>query len=123
MHRYIDVLKKYAVFEGRARRKDYWAFVLINIGIGTCVTFFSVVLAPGKAGYIRAAFDLAVLLPTAGVTIRRMHDVDRSGWWCLVPVIAFFLACREGTHGPNRFGDDVKAIEDGVGEAWVSRQV
>ncbi|AEV97040.1 cytochrome [Niastella koreensis] len=102
---YIDVLKKYAVFNGRARRSEYWYFVLFNLII-------SIVLAVGTAAirmpFLYSVYSLAVMLPSLAVAVRRMHDVNKSGWYILIPIYNLILACTEGTSGPNSYGDDPK---------------
>jgi len=92
MNWYIDVIKKYAVFEGRASRQEYWMFVLINLVI--VIALGGIDAAVGTYGIIGLVYGLAVLLPAIGVTIRRLHDTGRSGWWMLInmiPVIGFFI--------------------------------
>lgn len=96
---------KYVTFEGRASRSEYWWFTLFNI-VGQLVLL--AVFAP-----IGIIFALAVLLPSIAVVVRRLHDVDRSGWWywiSLVPLIGAIVLlvwfCSKGTTGPNRFGHD-----------------
>jgi uncharacterized membrane protein YhaH (DUF805 family) len=113
MNWYIDVIKKYAVFDGRARRKEYWMFFLFNILIAIALGILEgIVGSPGILGMIYA---LALLLPGIGVTIRRLHDTDRSGWWILigfVPVVGAIVLlvfmCLDGTSGANQFGPDPK---------------
>jgi len=114
MNWYIDVLKKYAVFTGRARRTEYWMFVLFNILVILVVGFLDNRL--GTGGILGVLYSLGVLLPSLGVAIRRLHDTDRSGWWlliCLVPlvgcIILFIFMVLEGTPGDNRFGPNPKA--------------
>ncbi|MEU6197456.1 DUF805 domain-containing protein [Streptomyces sp. NPDC047061] len=84
MNWYVDVLKKYVVFSGRARRKEYWMFALINLVI-------AIVLAVvGNAIHfaaLAAIYNLAVLLPSLGVAVRRLHDTGRSGWSILIGII------------------------------------
>jgi uncharacterized membrane protein YhaH (DUF805 family) len=111
---YLDVLRKYAVFTGRARRKEYWMFVLFNVIIMFALTFIESLI--GSPGIIAMIYGLAVLVPSIAVTIRRFHDTDRSGWWILVSLIPFVGAlilivfmCLEGTPGDNRFGPSPKA--------------
>lgn len=108
LHWYTDVIKQYAVFDGRAGRPEYWWFFLIN-------TIISVVLdvaLRGAAGQlIGAIYTLAVLLPSIGVGIRRLHDTNRTGWWLLVgliPIVGWIwiivLLALAGDPGPNRYG-------------------
>jgi uncharacterized membrane protein YhaH (DUF805 family) len=111
MNWYLDVLKKYAVFNGRARRKEYWMFFLFNIIIAVVLGVVEGIV--GGPGVLGALYGLAVLLPGIGVSIRRLHDTDRSGWWLLiglVPLIGaivllvFFVQdsqAAENQYGPN----------------------
>ncbi|MFL5728583.1 MAG: DUF805 domain-containing protein [Cytophagaceae bacterium] len=106
MNWYLAVLKKYTDFNGRARRSEYWYFFLFNTLINV------VLILVGKAvlgnDILRIVYTLAVLLPSIGVAIRRMHDVDKSGWYVLIPFYNFVLACTEGTRGDNEYGPDPK---------------
>ncbi len=105
MNWYVKVLRNYAVFEGRARRKEYWMFVLFNL-------IFSVVLAIlGSAmqfDWLSNIYSLVVLVPSLAVAVRRMHDVNKSGWFILIPIYNLILAVTEGDSGENRFGPDPK---------------
>jgi uncharacterized membrane protein YhaH (DUF805 family) len=118
MNWYLDVLKKYAVFSGRARRKEYWMFVLFNliiaIVLGIVDSMMGTVTEQG-IGLLGGLYSLAVLLPGIGVGIRRLHDTDRSGWWLLIGLIpliglivliVFFV--QDSTPGENRFGPNPK---------------
>lgn len=111
MNWYLDVLKKYAVFNGRARRKEYWMFFLFNIIIMVVLGIVEGIV--GGPGVLAGIYGLAVLLPGIAVSIRRLHDTDRSGWWLLiglVPLIGaivllvFFVQdsqAAENQYGPN----------------------
>lgn len=109
MNHYLEVLKKYAVFDGRSGRAEYWFFVLFNILVAIVLGVIDGVL--GTAPMLGGLYSLAVLLPGLGVTIRRLHDTDKSGWWILivlVPLIGglilLFFMIQEGTRGDNRYG-------------------
>ena len=111
---YIGVLKKYAVFDGRARRKEYWMFLLFNIIAASVL--LGIDMAIGTYGVLYGIYLLGTLAPAIGVTIRRLHDTGKSGWWIfisLVPVIGGFwflyLMVIEGTKGDNLYGPDPKA--------------
>lgn len=111
MNWYIGVLKKYAQFSGRARRKEYWMFFLFSIIVVIILGFVSGMLNLGN-GYsspLVSLYDLAVLLPSIAVGVRRMHDTDHSGWWLLFPIVNLVFAVTGGTSGDNRFGPDPKA--------------
>lgn len=105
MNYYLAVLKKYVDFNGRARRSEYWYFVLFNI-------IFSIVLAvidgAMNIAILGTIYSLGVLLPSIAVAIRRMHDVNKSGWFCLIPIYNLILACTPGTIGTNEYGGDPK---------------
>ena len=115
MNWYISVLKQYAVFSGRARRTEYWMFVLCNV-IGMLLLGMVDKLIGGDNELISSIYSLAVLLPSLAVAARRLHDTDRSAWWLLlglIPIIGtlvliYFMVCN-GQQGPNRCGDDPKA--------------
>ncbi|MBZ0335003.1 DUF805 domain-containing protein [Marinobacter sp. AL4B] len=94
MNWYLEVLKKYAVFSGRARRKEYWFFILFNIIISLALGAIDGVMGSysetAGVGLLGGIYSLAVLIPGIAVTVRRLHDTGRSGWWfliVLVPVI------------------------------------
>ena len=91
MNWYLEVLKKYAVFNGRARRKEYWYFILFNI-----ITSIVLVIIDGVTGsfspeagmgLLGSIYMLAVLIPGIAVAVRRLHDTNRSGWWLLISLI------------------------------------
>jgi uncharacterized membrane protein YhaH (DUF805 family) len=118
MRWYLAVLKNYAVFSGRARRKEYWLFGLFNVMI-------TLVLAAidGSAGLINADglgplsgfYILATFIPGLAVSVRRLHDTDHSGWWLLIALVPFFgpiallvFMVRDGQPCYNHFGPDPK---------------
>jgi uncharacterized membrane protein YhaH (DUF805 family) len=104
-------LKKYAVFTGRARRMEFWMFYLFY----TASYILAVILdAMGGCGIFSSLVVLGSLLPFLGVGIRRMHDTNRSGWFCLIPIANIFFAAEKGTIGPNRFGPDPLQVQGGM---------
>ena len=116
---YIEVIKKYGVFEGRARRQEYWMFVLINFAV---LLVLSIVVAViDTLGILSGLYSLAVLPPGLGVTIRRLHDTGRSAWWifiAFVPIIGFitFIVFMVADNDPleNRYGPNPKVdLSDG----------
>ena len=130
MHWMLMPLRRYAEFSGRSRRKEYWMFALLNGLIGLTVGLVFLVgyyadmsqtemdtwLMPIL--WLAGLVSLAFLIPGIAVTIRRLHDTDRSGWnllWGLIPLFGALLLLvfyvTEGTRGPNRFGPDPKAGE------------
>ena len=113
MNWYLEVLKKYAEFSGRARRKEYWFFFLFNMIIAMVLGFIEGVFRAGSGSsqnILSGIYSLAVLIPNIAVGVRRMHDTDHSGWWLLVPIVSLIFAISEGTRGYNRFGPDPKSI-------------
>ena len=109
---YLRVLKKYAVFQGRAQRKEYWMFVLFCTIIGALLGAIEGafgIFPDTEESVLGSIFSLAVLIPSIAVGVRRMHDTDHSGWWIIVPFGNLYFACIDGTSGDNRFGPDPKA--------------
>jgi uncharacterized membrane protein YhaH (DUF805 family) len=116
---YLEVLKKYAVFSGRSRRAEYWYFVLFNIIVAIVLSLIDTLLGTFDfvqgIGLLSGLYGLAVLIPTLAVTVRRLHDIDRTGWWIfinLIPLIGFIVllvfAVTDGTPGSNRYGPNPK---------------
>ena len=123
-------LRRYADFSGRSRRREYWMFFLFNMLISLAVwsllaitflaglseTEMTVIMTPVFIVY--GLVVLGFMIPGIAVTVRRLHDTDRSGWFILmglIPLVGAILLlvyyCTEGTPGPNRFGPDPKADE------------
>lgn len=105
-HWYAAAFAKYATFSGRARRKEYWMFVLANIILTVGVSVIDGLLH--AATVISTLYSLATLLPALAAGVRRLHDGDRSGWWIIVPIVNLVFLIPEGTRGENRFGKDPK---------------
>jgi len=116
MNWYLTVLKKYAVFSGRARRKEYWYFNLFNFliafGLGVIDWLLGLVVTSDSGiGLLGGLYSLAVLIPGIAVTVRRLHDTGRSGWWLLIsfiPIIGFIVLLvfmlSESQPGKNQYG-------------------
>jgi len=105
---YFDVLKKYAVFNGRASRREYWMFFLISLGVSLALIFIESLL--GGKGYLYNLYSLAVFLPSLAAAVRRMHDTNRSGWWILLPIVNIVFMAQDSQPGVNRFGPNPKGI-------------
>jgi uncharacterized membrane protein YhaH (DUF805 family) len=121
----LQPLKKYADFSGRARRKEFWLYYLCLMVATIIVTIFDMVVGTYdyqySVGLFYVIFSLGVFIPTLAVSVRRLHDTDRRGWWYLlifIPILGglalLVLFCLNGTEGPNRFGPDPKTetVED-----------
>ncbi|WP_406609800.1 DUF805 domain-containing protein [Agarivorans sp. JK6] len=117
---YIAVLKNYLVFNGRARRKEYWMFVLINSIIGVILSFIDQVTGTvnleSGLGVLGSIYTLAVLLPSLAVAVRRLHDTGRSGWWLFLlflPIIGvlvlLFFFLSDSDSKANAYGENPKA--------------
>lgn len=125
--------RRYAEFTGRSRRKEFWLFalfqwlVLIAIGIvlgtpraGFYGGYYGFSTAFDSTGAIvQNLFSLVSFIPNLAVSVRRLHDQDKSGWLLLlllIPILGWFalfvLFCLDGTRGPNRFGPDPKNPTD-----------
>lgn len=105
MNWYITVLKKYAQFSGRARRKEFWMFALVNTVITYALLFLGLAM---RLPYLNIIYSLGVLLPSLAVGVRRMHDINKSGWFFIIPFVNIILACMPGTVGENAYGEDPK---------------
>lgn len=118
----FDALKKYGVFHGRARRKEYWLYALLYFILAVAAAVLDKVSGTFSyetgMGVFSSLLTLALFLPSLAVSIRRLHDIDKSGWWmlmALVPILGIITLwvffCLDGTVGSNRFGEDPKASE------------
>jgi uncharacterized membrane protein YhaH (DUF805 family) len=104
---------KYATFSGRACRSEYWYFLLFYIVVLVVAVVIDIVVFPSlDIKPVQLIAILALFLPTIAVAIRRLHDLDRTGWWYLIAftgiggIVLFVWYCMKGTTGPNRFGPD-----------------
>ena len=115
---YLEVLKKYAVFSGRARRTEYWMFllgtVLIALVLGVIDGIVGVAL-DSDLSLLSTVYALAVLIPSLAVSVRRLHDTSRSGWWLLlglVPIIGVIVLLvfmvQDSHPGDNQYGPSPK---------------
>lgn len=121
---YMEVMRKYAVFSGRARRKEYWMFQLVNIVI--FVVLCAAAIPPLLAHHLSPlplvlfafmfVYALATIIPGIAVSVRRLHDINFSGWWILlafVPsggLILLVFHVLDSTPGTNRYGPNPKAV-------------
>lgn len=119
MNWFLVALKKYADFSSRARRKEFWAFYLLNTIIWLVLAF---VEGGGvfysEYGVLSTLYGLAVFIPAMAVTVRRLHDTGRSGWWlliALIPIIGtiIFLTflVQDSQPGGNQYGRNPKGVD------------
>ena len=117
MSYYLAVLKNYAGFSGRARRAEYWMFVLINLIISIVLNVIARVADTQALLYVALAYAVATIVPGLAVAVRRLHDTGKSGAWifiALVPIIGgiwlLVLLVSAGVTGPNQYGSDPKQV-------------
>ncbi|MGB8251600.1 MAG: DUF805 domain-containing protein [Anaerolineaceae bacterium] len=122
MNWYVEVMKKYIVFSGRARRKEYWYFMLFNVLATFVLAFIDQLIGTqiksdtaSVYGWLSTLYSLAIVLPTLTVSVRRLHDTSHSGWWLfisLIPLIGsivlliFYLT--DSQPGDNQYGPNPK---------------
>ena len=116
----LAVKQKYADFSGRARRSEYWYFLLFYMLILIALSVVDVVLGwfstDAGVGVLSGIYTLALLIPSLSVSVRRLHDTDRSGWWLLIGLIPLIggivllvFFAQDSQAGANRFGPNPKA--------------
>lgn len=110
---YLQVLKKYAVFTGRASRAEFWWFVLFNIIVAIILRIIDRVAGTttdAGVGIVGSIYSLAVLIPSIAVAVRRLHDTNKSGWFyllvltCVGVIVLIVFWAQEGTPGDNTYG-------------------
>lgn len=117
MHWYLDAMRKYFVFDGRSQREAFWYFTLVNsvFAIIAAITdsILGITFGDSPYGLISFLYLLAVLCPSLALSVRRLHDIDKSAWYILLamipvvgPIWLLVLYCQRGTGGDNRFGLD-----------------
>lgn len=114
MNAYWDTMRRYVEFSGRSSRRQFWLFTMFLFLLGIIAVVIDAALGEGPEGGPGIVFGLLYLshlLPSLAVTVRRLHDIDRSGWWVLlsfVPLVGqiamIVFLCMPSTRGPNRFG-------------------
>ena len=119
MNWYLQALKNYANFSGRARRKEYWYFALFNFIVAFVLGFIDgmtgSVSSEGGIGLLGGIYTLAVLIPGLAVSVRRLHDTERSGWWLLIALVPLIGAIvllvfmvQDSKAGSNQYGENPK---------------
>jgi len=118
---YLQALIKYAEFNGRSRRKEYWMFALFNLIFSIVATVLDYILGSNMliAGYglFHTIFGLAILIPSITVSVRRLHDIGKSGWMLLIAIIPIIgaiwlivLFVTDSNPGENQYGSNPKEI-------------
>lgn len=112
---YLQVFKNYAKFEGRARRKEYWYFALFNNLAIILIVAIQAVLSTTLSNsafavlsWLMPTYFLIALIPALAVSVRRMHDVGKSGWYMFIPIYGLILSLTDGESGRNRYGTNPK---------------
>ena len=102
---------KYATFSGRAVRSEYWNWILFTVIAGIVFAVIEVIISKTLGTVLAGIFNLGTILPSIAVACRRLHDIDRSGWWQLlvfIPILGWLVLlywfCQPGPQGGNRFG-------------------
>lgn len=114
---FLKALGSYATFSGRARRREFWFFVLFNIILSVVALVIDQALGSGQAGIFSLIVFLGLIIPGWTVAVRRLHDTGRSGWWILIGIIpligaivllVFYLL--DSQPGSNQYGPSPKAL-------------
>ncbi len=114
---YMLALRRYVDFAGRSRRREYWFFALGNVVIAIVLMLIERMLGMASGGYgiLTIIFELAILVPSIAVSIRRLHDTGRSGWWILiafVPILGalvlLYFMLLDSEPGMNAYGPNPK---------------
>ena len=118
MNWYLEAWKNYVNFQGRARRKAYWMFILFNLIALVVLSFIeSAIGLSGQNGYgiLTGLYTLAIILPLIALAVRRLHDTGRSGWWILIglvpligPIVLIVFYVTDSQPGTNEYGPNPK---------------
>ena len=120
MKYYVDeVFNKYAEFSGRARRSEYWYFILFNVLVGIALGIIDSVLFGHRMNVFSSLYNLFVFVPSLAVAVRRLHDIGKSGWWwliMLIPIIGWIwfiiLMATDSVPGKNQYGPYPKEVKE-----------
>ena len=122
---YIQAIKNYFNFSGRARRKEYWMFFLFNMIFGIAAMFINRMIGSNLSiagqsigyGIVSLLYNLFILIPSLSISFRRLHDIGKSAGWLFIGFVPFagaiwlfIYSCMSGTVGTNKYGDDPKII-------------
>jgi len=118
---FIDAVKtclieKYCCFTGRARRSEYWYFALFQAIVTYAIMFICMAISENLM-VLGQLVSLAFILPSLGASVRRMHDIGKSGWWILIPLVPIvgwfyylYLCCKDSEYGTNEYGENPKGL-------------
>lgn len=118
MEWYLLAFRKFAEFKGRSPRKEYWMFTLFNLLIALGLGMLAG-LVGGKGGgltdVVSGLYTLVVFVPSLALSVRRLHDTGKSGWWMLItliplvgPLIMLFFMAKDSQLGTNEYGPNPK---------------
>ncbi|MEN9704210.1 MAG: hypothetical protein RLZZ393_89 [Pseudomonadota bacterium] len=121
---FLAVLRQYATFRGRARRREYWTYLLVYFGFYILCMLADMLTGTfdleTEGGLLSGLYILGMVLPSLAVSVRRLHDTDRSGWWLLIgfvpllgQIVLLYFLIQEGDEGANPYGPDPKAAGRG----------
>jgi uncharacterized membrane protein YhaH (DUF805 family) len=109
---YLGVLRNYAVFHGRARRREYWMFALISFIVSLVLGIIDYLMRTNVLGVL---YTLAILIPSLAVHVRRLHDTNRSAWWLLIglipligAIVLLVFTLMDSDPGDNDYGPNPK---------------
>ena len=122
--------RNYVNFSGRAQRSAYWYWALYTVVASFIGGIMDGTLFPNSdISPIGTLVSLSLLLPSLAVGVRRLHDIDRSGWWLLISFVPFagfvvllVFFCQEGNSGPNQYGPNPLAPHEGTQTEWTQAQ-
>ena len=114
MNYYFSAFKKYAVFKGRASRSEYWFFVLIHILVSTISARIFGLFDPSTAMFLYSIYSVITFIPFLALSVRRMHDVGKSGWFLLIPIYDLILLLTEGEVETNKYGPATEVLVAGI---------
>ena len=123
---YLEVLVKYADFGGRATRSEYWWFNFFNLIV---IVALAVLAGAAIGPLVLLGYAIAIIVPSLAVSVRRLHDTNRNGWWLLLGLIPFgglvllIFYVTEGTPGPNNYGSELGMNEGGSSRRIATRNV
>ena len=128
MNAYVDAMRRYFDFKGRSSRAEFWYFMLVVTGLGVVALMIDLSIGNGQDAplYVTALWAIPHYIPMLAAAARRLHDIDRTGWWVLIGVIPLgqlvllIFYCQPSTPGVNRFGSGL--ADSGAQPAAVAHQ-